>query len=115
MTFYFNFHFEDLTRSVIPTRSRFIGWKNSYKCMGQLIHNICIFSLEDLPELVTRKEFFLNKFMLEFDPVSVQCMEEWLNSKITLHQTVDMIYYCRLLFVIPYSINPSCARLIKDS
>ena len=81
--------------------------------MGELRHNICVFSLEDLPELVTRHEFFANKFLLEFDPIGYQCMEEWLNSKISLHQTVDIIHYCRLLFVIPYSINPSCARLLN--
>jgi hypothetical protein len=99
---------------MIPTRTRFIGWKHAYKCMGELRHNLCVFSFEDLPELVTRNEYFLNKFQLEYDPISYQCMEEWLNNKISLHQTVNVIYYCRLLFVLPYSVNPTCARLTNN-
>ncbi|CAF0812376.1 unnamed protein product [Brachionus calyciflorus] len=104
--------FKDPKRTAIPTKARYIGWKNSYKCMGELRHNLCVFSIEDLPELVTRNEFFLNKFLLQYDPISYQCMEEWLNSKISLYQTVNIINYCRLLFVVPYSINPTCARLL---
>jgi hypothetical protein len=42
-------------------------------------------------------------------------MEYWLNSKISLTQVVNIIYYCRLLFVIPYSVNPSCARLVENN
>lgn len=73
-----------------------------------------MFAIEDLPELVTRNEFFLNKFLLEYDPIAYQCMEEWLFSRSVSYQVVNIIYYCRLLFVIPYSINPSCARLIEN-
>lgn len=83
-----------------------------YKCKGELRHNICVFSLEDIPELVTRNEFFANKFLLEYDPLTYQCVEEWLKNKISLHQTINVIHYCRLMFIIPYSINPSCARII---
>lgn len=82
--------------------------------MGELRHNICVFSIEDLPELVTRNEFFLNKFLIDYDPISYQCMEEWLDKKVSLYQTVNVINYCRLLFVIPYSINPACARLLDN-
>ncbi|RMZ94883.1 beta-1-3-galactosyl-O-glycosyl-glyco beta-1-6-N-acetylglucosaminyltransferase-like [Brachionus plicatilis] len=60
--------------------------------MGELRHNICVFSLEDLPELTTRSEFFLNKFLLDYDPISYQCMEEWLNSKVSLYQTIVICY-----------------------
>lgn len=106
--------FKDETRGGIPSKARFIGWKNSYKCMGELRHNICVFAIEDLPELVTRTEFFLNKFLLEYDPIAYQCMEEWIENRVMSYQTLNIINYCRLLFVIPYSINPSCARLIEN-
>lgn len=105
---------QDPKRKAIPTKARYIGWRNSYKCMGELRHGICVFAIEDLPELVTRNEFFLNKFLLEYDPIAYQCMEEWLFSRSVSYQVVNIIYYCRLLFVIPYSINPSCARLIEN-
>ena len=99
-----------MTRSVIPTRSCFIGWNNKYKCMGALRHNVCMFSLEDIPNLVSRAEFFVNKFLIDYDPIAYQCMEEWILNKISLHQTINVIQYCRLPFLIPYSMNPSCIR-----
>jgi hypothetical protein len=104
----------DPKRLQVPSKARFIGWKNSYKCMGQLRHNICVFSLEDLPELVTRNEFFANKFLLSFDPISYQCMEEWVSNKVSTNQVINIIHYCRLIFVMPYSVNPSCARLLNS-
>jgi hypothetical protein len=97
----------------VPTKARFIGWKDLYKCMGEHRHNICVFGVEDLPELVTRNEFFANKLMLDFDPIAYQCMEEWLANKTSLSQHVNIINYCRLLFVIPYSNHLRCARLSK--
>lgn len=57
---------------------------------------------------------FLNKFLIQYDPIAYQCMEEWINTKVSLYQTVNIINYCRLLFVLPYSINPSCARLVEN-
>jgi len=104
--------FRDDRFTTIPTRSRFIGWKPSYNCKGEFRHNICVFSIGDLPELVTRNEFFLNKFLLEYDPISYQCFEEWLNNKVSVHQTVNIVNYCRLIFVLPYSVHSSCSNLI---
>ena len=93
------------------SRARFIGWRNAYECMGTLRHNICVFSLADVPTLAHRLEFFANKFLLDYDPLAYQCMEEWLDSKVSLTQTVDVLNYCRLAFLLPYTAHPACAGL----
>ncbi len=106
--------YNDPTKSFIPTRARYVGWKNTYKCHGLLRHNICVFSLEDLPQLIGRAEFFANKFLLEYDPITYQCMEEWITNKITSNQAINALNYCRLPFVIPYSISTSCTNIKMD-
>ncbi len=95
----------------MPTKVRYIGWKGTYKCKGEYRHNICLFSMEDIPELVTRKEFFANKFQLEKNPIAYQCMEDWINKKVENKETVKIIDYCRQSFVIPYANKARCAGL----
>ena len=108
----FNHYFEFTDAKVYTvTRTRFIGWKQKYNCKGKLRHNICIFSIEDIPKLTPRPEFFLNKFLLDYDPITFQCMEEWITNKVSLNQTADVSSYCRLSFVKPYSVHPSCTNL----
>lgn len=40
-----------------------------------------MFSLHDLPSLATKPHFFANKFLLAYDPLSYQCMEDWYLAK----------------------------------
>ncbi len=80
--------------------------------MGKIRHYNCVFSLEDLPQVTHQLDFFANKFLLKYDPLAYQCMEEWLDNKISTKQTVDIINYCRLVFIIPYTNNPACAGIV---
>ena len=71
----------DPNRDRVNTLSRFAGWGGEYKCKGMWRHGVCILSIRDLPFLTSRPHFFVNKFLLDYDPVSYQCMEEWLDEK----------------------------------
>ncbi|RNA04867.1 N-acetyllactosaminide beta-1-6-N-acetylglucosaminyl-transferase isoform X2 [Brachionus plicatilis] len=66
---------------------RTIIWKSSkYKCQGFYRHAICIYSVGDLAFLNKRKNLFANKFLISYDPISYQCMEERLNKRSLINQ-----------------------------
>ena len=53
----------------------------SGKCHGKFIRNVCNFGVEDLPALRERFELFLNKFLLDLEPLAVDCLEEYLANR----------------------------------
>ena len=40
------------------------------------VRQICIFGIRDLPLLASRPELFANKFYFDFQPLTLDCMEE---------------------------------------
>ena len=67
----------------IPTISR-RNWKETTSCHEQyFVHNICIVSVGDLKWLkqLSHKVFFVNKYLITYDHVVMDCMEEYLLQK----------------------------------
>ncbi|XP_069115830.1 beta-1,3-galactosyl-O-glycosyl-glycoprotein beta-1,6-N-acetylglucosaminyltransferase-like isoform X2 [Argopecten irradians] len=60
--------------------SRFKNWGNLH-CAGKVVRQICIFGVGDLPVLSRRYELFANKFYWDFQPVTLDCMEELLYNR----------------------------------
>lgn len=58
---------------------------------------MCVFSIEDLPEMITRPHFVVNKFLLEYDPISYQCMEDWYLEREKIKAPLNMFFYCNFL------------------
>jgi hypothetical protein len=102
-----NTGYKDLTGKSIPCLSRFVGWMGSYECHGMGRHGLCVFSIGDLPELVNKPHFILNKLSLQFDPISYQCMEEWYNERIRQNNFLNMGYYCD--YIKTNSITHECS------
>ncbi len=96
----------------INTISRYAIWLtgNSY-CNGIWKNEVCIFSIEDIPRLISQKHFILNKFLLEYDPISYQCMEEWLDYRVKQTKIINMFFYCQ--FIAKHSSFAKCPSLIK--
>ena len=42
-----------------------------------MVHAHCTYGVGDLPLLVTRPELFANRFQIDFEPATLDCMEEW--------------------------------------
>ena len=61
--------------------ARFKNWK-PLPCYGKFVRGICIFGNRDLPLLSGRLELFANKFHLDFQPESLDCIEEWHHKRI---------------------------------
>ncbi|RNA37405.1 beta-1-3-galactosyl-O-glycosyl-glyco beta-1-6-N-acetylglucosaminyltransferase-like [Brachionus plicatilis] len=93
--------------------NRYVKWKKERKdCNGKFRHAICLFSIEDLPELVLKPHFLVNKLMLEYDPLSYQCMEEWYEYRKGKNFHLNMFFYCK--FLQSRSIIANCANISWD-
>ncbi len=70
-------------------------------------------SVYDLPLVARRPEYFANKFMLSYDPVAYQCLEEWYDTRVKLDDVIptDLNYYCE--FIKPYSTRVNCGNRPK--
>ena len=86
-----------------PWLAMYSSWRTSVPkgpCAGKYVHDICIFSLRDLPNLISRQELFANKFYRDTEPMTLDCLEEWLRLKATSNLPFDGQYYRDLPFVL---------------
>ncbi|KAK3089407.1 hypothetical protein FSP39_003388 [Pinctada imbricata] len=83
-----------------PWMASYAAWKGEGRCHGKIRHDVCVFGIGDLNELVSRKEFFANKFYLDFQPLTLDCMEEWLFNKTYSNSLpFDTFVYNQLPFI----------------
>jgi len=45
-------------------------------CQGKRVNSVCIFGVGDLPQLARRPELFANKFYIDFEPLTFDCIEQ---------------------------------------
>lgn len=64
-----------------PHLARFKNWESDWPCQGKGVRNICVFGVGDLPYLATREELFANKFIQDFQPATLGCLEELLRNR----------------------------------
>ena len=67
--------------------------------MGKFIRGVCVFGLGDLQNLVKMPHLFANKFHINFQPLTLSCMEEWLYNRTYERDTLNATYYRNLPFV----------------
>ena len=79
----------------------YVAWGGQAKCHGQWKRGICILGVEDLPSLVPRKEFFVNKFHIDYQPLALDCLEMWVRYKNNCPESsdLDLEYYRKLPFI----------------
>ncbi|XP_045209194.2 beta-1,3-galactosyl-O-glycosyl-glycoprotein beta-1,6-N-acetylglucosaminyltransferase-like [Mercenaria mercenaria] len=92
--------------SIKPFMARFKNWGGkltNWPCKGKRVHGICVFGIADLPLLASRGEMFANKFHLEYEPRTLDCLEELLynNSREEYRGNLgfDVRWYSQLGFV----------------
>ena len=72
------------------------------RCEGKWVRAICILGLGDLHDLSTRREFFVNKFDIEYEPLAFECAERWLQHRVRCPVKTDVEFYRRLSFVVAH-------------
>ena len=82
-----------------PWLAAFVAWKGERPCAGKFVRFVCVFGIGDLPELTSRKELFANKFYMDYQYLTMDCLEEWLHNKTGADLPMDMTFYRNLPFV----------------
>ncbi len=82
-----------------PWLAVYASWKPINPCYGKHVRGVCIFGIGDLPQLISRKELFSNKFYIDYEYLTLDCLEEWLRNKTLYPLSVNTYYYRQLPFV----------------
>ena len=73
--------------------SKAVIWEHDpVQCHGKFVRSICILNSGDLPWLRSRPEIAANKFYEDFDPVVLDCLEEWVNNR-TYSASLELNWY----------------------
>ncbi|WAQ97710.1 GCNT3-like protein [Mya arenaria] len=77
------------------------AWGGVDPCKGKYVRGVCVFGLGDLAALVHKRHLFVNKFHLEYQPLALECLEEWLHNRTAepAHQPLNLTYYRKLPFI----------------
>ncbi|ELT91705.1 hypothetical protein CAPTEDRAFT_90784 [Capitella teleta] len=85
-----------------PWLAMYVSWKQSVprgRCSSTYVRKVCIFTLRDLPDLISRKELFANKFYAEREPMTTECLDQWLKTVEKAQLPFNGQYYRDLPFV----------------
>jgi hypothetical protein len=77
--------------------TRYTPWKEKYNCSTNYRNYICMLSVNDLPFIFKLDHFIVNKFLLDKEPVTYQCLEEWYDYKLKNKPTINNDAYCQVL------------------
>jgi hypothetical protein len=80
-------------------------WPYDYPCAGKRVRWICIFSTGDLPLLASRYELFANKFHMDYEPLTYDCMEELLFTKTREEYSNKRTFNTTFYFELPFVLN----------
>jgi hypothetical protein len=87
--------------------ARYKNWigngPDSYPCSGKWANQICIFGVGDLPRLAVRPELFANKFHVDHETQTYDCLEELLYNRTRREldrlDELDVAFYSKLSYV----------------
>ncbi|KAK6169431.1 hypothetical protein SNE40_020488 [Patella caerulea] len=77
----------------------YASWAGADKCAGRWMRGVCVFGVGDLNSLVSRNELFANKFEMNFQPLGLRCLSEWLYNKTVSPLPFNDYYYKQLPFI----------------
>ena len=102
--------FRDLAdKPYLRSLAIYIKWASGElgeECYSVWRNAICILSIHDLPIMASKPHFFANKFLLSYDPLTYQCMEQWYEEKARREPIIDMKGYCD--WIQPKSTSADC-------
>ncbi|XP_078000364.1 beta-1,3-galactosyl-O-glycosyl-glycoprotein beta-1,6-N-acetylglucosaminyltransferase-like [Glandiceps talaboti] len=66
-------------------------------CQGKVVHEVCIFSWEDLPWIVRQPHMFINKLHVDYDPLVLHCLEELISKRTKKPITLNLNFYRKFI------------------
>jgi len=83
-----------------PFLAVFVKWYPLEKCSGVWKRGVCVLGVGDLPDLVLRREFFVNKFAIDYQPLALECAEAWLEHRVQCAVPFNTTFYRQLPFIL---------------
>jgi hypothetical protein len=77
-----------------------VAWGGVTPCHGRWSRGTCVFGVQDLPALVSRPEFMINKFAVDLEPLAQECIARWIEYKSACRPFLDEEFYKRLPFIL---------------
>ena len=77
----------------------YVVWWYENNCHGRNNRGHCVYGIGDLANLVTRPEFMANRIDVNFEPLTVECLEAWHRLKEECPPYFDSKFYQSLEFV----------------
>jgi hypothetical protein len=82
-----------------PWLATYVSWQYVHPCHGKFVRSVCIFGIADIPELVSKKTLFANKFYIDFEYLALDCLAEWYYNRTVYKPYFNTTYYEQLPFV----------------
>ena len=82
-----------------PFLGVYASWYDRDPCHGRWQRGSCVYGIEDLPFILSRKEFFINKLEETYQPLALECLEQLHKYKQTCPPNTDVKYYQSLPFI----------------
>ena len=82
-----------------PWLAVYASWGGRDPCQGKFVRGVCVFGVGDLSMLVKLPYLFANKFHRDFQPLALDCMEEWIYNRTFEKNTLNLTYYKNLPFI----------------
>ena len=83
-----------------PFLAVYVKWYPQVACHGVWKRGVCVLGVGDLPDLVLRHEFFVNKFAIDYQPLALECSEAWLEHRVRCAVPFNTTYYEQLPFIV---------------
>lgn len=76
-----------------------LWWTKESNCSGQWIRFICNIGAGELSLIRNQPHFFLNKILMEYDPIAFKCLEKWYYWRVMQPFSLNLTFYQQLPFV----------------
>ncbi|XP_078000486.1 beta-1,3-galactosyl-O-glycosyl-glycoprotein beta-1,6-N-acetylglucosaminyltransferase-like [Glandiceps talaboti] len=85
------------SQSTVTKAVMWVYDKNNSICQGKVVRNVCIFSWEDLPWIVRQPHMFINKFHVDYDPLVLHCLEEFISKRTKTPIKLNLNFYRKFI------------------
>ena len=82
-----------------PWMAVYVVWTYESKCYGQSVRDHCLYGVGDLKILTSRPEIMANRIDVDFEPLSVDCLEAWHRFKEICPPAFNQTFYESFPFV----------------
>ena len=76
-----------------------VVWIYENKCYGKSLRGHCLYGVGDLKSLASRPEIMANRIDVNFQPLTVNCLEAWLRYKETCPPAFNETFYNSIPFI----------------